>query len=49
MFSILLFCFPTTKSVTAASMNYASVVVVFFTLVATAWYFLAARGAYKVR
>lgn len=29
-------------------MNYASVVVVFFTAIATAWYFLAAKGAYTV-
>lgn len=29
-------------------MNYASVVVVFFTAVATAWYFVGARKVYKV-
>lgn len=48
LFSIILFCFPTTKEVDASSMNYASVVVVFFTVVATVWYFVAARKLYKV-
>lgn len=48
LFSIILFCFPTTKEVDASSMNYASVVVVFFTCVATIWYFVAARRLYKV-
>lgn len=45
----MLFCFPTTKEVDATSMNYASVVVFFFSLFASIWYFAHARHHYRVR
>lgn len=47
VFSIVLFSFPTVKDIDASTMNYASVVVVFFTVVATVWYFVV-RNTYTV-
>ncbi|PWN39307.1 amino acid transporter [Ceraceosorus guamensis] len=47
LFSIILFCFPTTASITPASMNYASVVVSFFAAFAAVFYFTIARTRYQ--
>ena len=46
-FSIVLFCMPTTKEVTASSMNYASAVFAAFFAIAVMWYAVNARRHYK--
>ncbi|KAI3399498.1 hypothetical protein diail_6760 [Diaporthe ilicicola] len=44
--AIPLFCMPTTVPVTAATMNYASVVFFAFTFISTAWYFVWGHANY---
>lgn len=46
-FSIILFCMPTAIPVTAASMNYASVVFAGFSAIAALWYAVNARKHYQ--
>lgn len=45
-FAIVLFCFPTATPVTASSMNYASLLFVFFSGCAFAWYLIWGRRNY---
>ncbi|KAK7697091.1 hypothetical protein SLS64_013884 [Diaporthe eres] len=46
LLAIPLFCMPTTVPVMAATMNYASVVFVAFTMVSTLWYFVWGHANY---